>query len=180
MDGKELYDIRDDHGQTRNFIDQYPSLVKALAASYETFWSELPPQSELLSAHVLGAEEAPSVRLNGMDWYEGGHPWPQQALAKRKEQGKWRVDIARSGLYRFELRHYPREEPRPLKAVRASVSVGNESRSMLLDIDVTHAVLELKLEKGLHDLYTVLQHPDDHEGNKEWGAYYVYVDYQGE
>ena len=43
-----------------------------------------------------------------------------------------------------------------------------------------HAVLELKLEKGLHDLYTVFQRPDDHEGNKEWGAYYVYVDYQGE
>ncbi|MBT6237516.1 MAG: sulfatase-like hydrolase/transferase [Verrucomicrobia bacterium] len=180
VDGKELYDIRDDHGQTRNLIDQYPRLVKALTASYETFWSELPPQSELLSAHVLGAEEAPSVRLNAMDWYEGGHPWPQQALAKRKEQGKWRVDMARSGLYRFELRHYPREEPRPAEAVKASVIVGNHSRSTLLDVDATHAVLELKLEKGLHDLYTVFQRPDDHEGNKEWGAYYVYVDYQGE
>ena len=179
VDGKELYDIRDDHGQTRNLIDQYPRLVKALTASYETFWSELPPQSELLSAHVLGAEEAPSVRLNAMDWYEGGHPWPQQALAKRKEQGKWRVDMARSGLYRFELRHYPREEPRPAEAVKASVTVGNHSRSTLLDVDATHAVLELKLEKGLHDLYTVFQRPDDHEGNKEWGAYYVYVDYQG-
>jgi len=179
VDGRELYDIRDDHGQTKNLIDQYPGLVKALAASYETFWNGLPPQSELLSAHRLGAKKVPSVRLNGMDWYEGGHPWPQQALAKRKEQGKWRVDIARSGLYRFELRHYPREEPRPLKAVRASVSVGNESRSMLLDVDATHAVLELKLEKGFFDLHTVLQHPDDHEGDKEWGAYYVYVDYQG-
>ncbi len=180
VDGKELYDIKDDYGQTRNLIDQYPNLVKALTASYETFWSELPPQSELLSAHVLGAEEAPSVRLSGMDWYEGGHPWPQQALAKRTEQGKWRVDMARSGIYRFELRHHPREEPRPAEAVKASVTVGKHSRSTLLDVGATHAVLELKLEKGLYDLNTVFQHPDDHEGNKEWGAYYVYVDYQGE
>ncbi|MDC0299481.1 sulfatase-like hydrolase/transferase [Verrucomicrobia bacterium] len=180
VDGKELYDIKDDYGQTRNLIDQYPNLVKALTASYETFWNELPPQSELLSAHVLGAEEAPSVRLSGMDWYEGGHPWPQQALAKRTEQGKWRVDIARSGIYRFELRHHPREEPRPAEAVKASVTVGKHSRSTLLDVGATHAVLELKLEKGLYDLNTVFQHPDDHEGNKEWGAYYVYVDYQGE
>ena len=50
---------------------------------------------------------------------------------------------------------------------------------MLLDVDATHAVRELKLEKGFFDLNTVLQHPDDHEGDKEWGAYYVYVDYQG-
>lgn len=180
VDGKELYDIKDDYGQTRNLIDQYPNLVKALTASYETFWNELPPQSELLSAHVLGAEEAPSVRLSGMDWYEGGHPWPQQALAKRTEQGKWRVDMARSGIYRFELRHHPREEPRPAEAVKASVTVGKHSRSTLLDVGATHAVLELKLEKGLYDLNTVFQHPDDHEGNKEWGAYYVNVDYQGE
>jgi hypothetical protein len=128
---------------------------------------------------VLGAKEAPSVRLNGMDWYEGGHPWPQQALAKRKEQGKWKVEIARKGTYRFELRHYPREEPRPVKAVGASVKVGNESASELMDINATHAVLNLKLKKGLYDLETTFQHTEDQTGNKEWGAYYVYVDYQG-
>ena len=50
---------------------------------------------------------------------------------------------------------------------------------MLLDVDATHAVLELKLEKGFFDLHTVLQHPDDHEGDKEWGAYSVYAYYQG-
>ena len=50
---------------------------------------------------------------------------------------------------------------------------------MLLEVDSTHAVLILKLEKGFFDLHTVLQRPDDHEGDKEWGAHYVYVDYRG-
>jgi len=117
--------------------------------------------------------------LNGMDWYEGGHPWPQQALAKRNQQGKWRVEIARDGIYRFELRHYPREEPRPIMAVKASVQVGDQLNSVPLDTLATHAVLQLPLKKGTFDMITTFQHPTDHEGNKEWGAYYVHVDFVG-
>jgi len=179
VDGKEFYNIQEDYGQTKNIIDQHPCLVKDLTQTYEQFWNSLPPQSELLSAHVLGAKEAPSVRLNGMDWYEGGHPWPQQALAKRNQQGKWRVEIARDGIYRFELRHYPREEPRPIMAVKASVQVGDQLNSVPLDTLATHAVLQLPLKKGTFDMITTFQHPTDHEGNKEWGAYYVHVDFVG-
>jgi len=179
VDGKEFYNIQEDYGQTKNIIDQHPCLVKDLTQTYEQFWNSLPPQSELLSAHVLGAKEAPSVRLNGMDWFEGGHPWPQQALAKRNQQGKWRVEIARDGIYRFELRHYPREEPRPIMAVKASVQVGDQLNSVPLDTLATHAVLQLPLKKGTFDMITTFQHPTDHEGNKEWGAYYVHVDFVG-
>ena len=177
VDGKELYNIEEDFGQTKNLFGEHPNLVHKLTATYETFWNSLPPQQALLSAHVLGAKEAPSVRLNGMDWYEGGHPWPQQALAKRTEQGKWRVEIARKGTYRFELRHYPREEPRPVKAVGATVQVGNKTISIPLNINATHAVLHVPLQTGFYDLITTFQHPDDHDGKQEWGAYYVYVDY---
>ena len=179
VDGKELYNIQDDYGQTRNIFHQHPNLVKDLTQTYEQFWNSLPPQNELLSVHILGAKEAPSVRLNGMDWYEGGHPWPQQALAKRNQQGKWRVEIAREGIYRFELRHYPREEPRPVMAVKATVQVGRHSHSIALDPNATHAVLNLALEKGTFDLKTTFQPPVDAEGDSEWGAYFVYVDYVG-
>jgi arylsulfatase A-like enzyme len=180
VDGKELYNIAEDYGQTNNVIHQHSRLTKELSDAYETFWASLPPQRELLSAHVLGAEEATFVRLNGMDWYEGGHPWPQQALAKRNQQGKWRVEIARDGNYRFELRHYPREEPRPVLAMKASVQIGEQKRSVSLDLTATHALLELSLKKGTFDMMTTFQHPVGHDGDPEWGAYYVYVDYLGQ
>ena len=66
-----------------------------------------------------------------------------------------------------------------MKAVRATIEVGNEIRSTPLERGATHAVLELKLKKGLFDLETTFQHPAEHVGYKEWGAYYVYVDYLG-
>lgn len=179
VDGKELYNIENDYGQTKNIIHQHPDLVEDLTRTYEQFWESLPAQSELLSAHLLGAKEAPSVRLNGMDWYEGGHPWPQQALAKRNQQGKWRVEIARSGIYRFELRHYPREEPRPVKAVKASLQVDDQIQSVALDTSATHAVMQLPLKKGTFDLITTFQHPSDQKDPTGWGAYYVYVDFVG-
>lgn len=179
VDGKELYNIENDYGQTINLFDTHPDIVRELTSTYESFWNSLPPHEELLSAHILGAEEALSVRLNGMDWYEGGHPWPQQALAKRNQQGKWKVEIARTGKYRFELRHYPREEPRPIKATMASVQIGNKSSEVTLDDQATHAVLEMRLSKGSYDMTTAFQPITDNPENKEWGAYYVYVDFMG-
>jgi hypothetical protein len=53
-----------------------------------------------------------------------------------------------------------------VKAVKASVQVGNESVNKSLDVGATHAVLELRLKKGLFDLQTTFQYPDDHEGTK--------------
>ncbi len=179
VDNKELYNIEEDFGQTKNIIEKHPNIVRELRSTYDKFWNSLPPYNDLISAHILGASEALSVRLNGMDWYEGGHPWPQQALAKRTEQGKWRVEIARNGKYRFELRHYPREEPRPVEAVKATVEIGNKKVSKAIDNSATNAIVEMQLEKGTFDMITTFQPPANSEGQKEWGAYYVYVDYLG-
>jgi arylsulfatase A-like enzyme len=179
VDNKELYNIDDDFGQTKNIIEKHAGLVKELQVNYEKFWNSLPPYKDLICAHILGAEEAPRVRLNGMDWYEGGHPWPQQALPHRTEQGKWRVEIAQDGRYRFELRHYPREEPRAVEAVKATVEIGKEKGSKAIDIKATNAVIKMDLKKGMFDMITTFEHPPAHEGNKEWGAYYVYAEFLG-
>ncbi|MEM9141999.1 MAG: sulfatase-like hydrolase/transferase, partial [Bacteroidota bacterium] len=179
VDGKELYNIEEDYGQTKNIISAHPNLVKELKDTYEDFWGSLDSPEKLLAVHVLGDAEVPTTRLVGMDWYQGGHPWPQQALAKRTQQGKWKVEIAQKGTYRFELRHYPREEPRPIEAVAAAVEIGGEKVGKPLDVKETHAVFEMKLDQGVYDLMTTFEHPKGHEGNKTWGAYFVYVDFLG-
>ncbi len=84
-----------------------------------------------------------------------------------------------NGIYRFELRHYPREEPRPIEAIKATVEIGEEKTSNTIGIEATNAVIEMELKKGLYDMVTTFHRPTDFEGQKEWGSYYVYVDYLG-
>jgi arylsulfatase A-like enzyme len=179
VDGKELYDIAKDYGETVNVIEKHPALVKELKAKYNEFWNSLPPSTELLSTHILGAPECSSLRLVGMDWYIGDHPWTQQGLKNKTPQGKWRVEIARDGIYRMELRRYPREAPHAIEAVKAAVEVGEKKVEMSMGLDATNAVLEIELKKGEYDMQTIFSHPKDSVGLKDWGANYVYVDYLG-
>jgi len=177
VDGKELYNIEDDFGQTIDVIDKHPELVQALKSDYETFWNTLPPAEDLLSAHVLGAEDAPSVRLVAMDWYIGDKPWTQQGLKNKRSQGTWRVEIARDGKYAFEMRRYPREEPRTIEAKTAMVEVGDAKGSVQLNVLDTKATVKMTLKKGVYDMTATFVPPVDSVGQKNWGANYVYVEY---
>ncbi len=177
VDGKALYNVETDSGQLVNVIEDHPELVEELTKSYEAFWSSLPPADDLIPAHILGADEMPSVRLNGMDWYKGDAPWTQQGLAKKTSQGAWLVEIARDGMYRFELRRYPREASVAIGATEARVEVGDISSKVKLDLDAKKAVLEMELTRGRYDMKTYLRDDVGALDQPEWGAYYVYVDF---
>lgn len=172
--GKELYNIENDFGQKTDLADEYPDIVNELTQTYETFWQSLPPADSLISAHILGTAEAPIIRLNAMDWYLGDAPWTQGALENKTNQGKWRVDIARDGTYRFELRRYPREAPKSIEANIATIDIGNVTTEKIIDTTANEAVMELNLKKGTYDMMTTFK---DTNGQIDWGAYYVYVSY---
>jgi arylsulfatase A-like enzyme len=177
VDGDELFDTKNDRGQLVNLIDKQPKLSRELKAAYDSFWQSLPSASDLLSAHTLGASQAPSLRLNGMDWYIGHQPWTQGGLKNKTSQGTWRVDIAQNGSYRFELRRYPREFPQAIEATKATVAIGKERADVVIERKATCAIVEIPLKKGEYDMKTTFIDRDDPTGKKEWGAYYVYVDF---
>lgn len=177
VDGKELYNIENDYGQTKNVIKKHPKLTKELSSEYEKFWASLDPQEDLLAKHVLGAEDAVSTRLNGMDWYLGDHPWGQGGLNSKNKQGTWRVEVARDGEYNFELRRYPREEPRAIEAATAEVKIGDAQKKVAVHVSDTKAIIKMRLKKGVYDMRTTFTHPTDSVGMKDWGAYFVHVDY---
>ncbi len=172
VDGKELYNIENDHGQKTDLAGSYPDIVKDLTQTYELFWNSLAPAEKLISAHILGAAEAPEIRLNGMDWYVGDAPWTQGALDNKNRQGKWRVEVASDGDYRFELRRYPREAPKPIEANSAMIEIGDKKKEVAVDISASEAILELDLKKGTYDLVTTFK---DTTHQTDWGAYYVHV-----
>ncbi len=177
VEGKELYNITYDFGQLKDVAKDHPEIVQELRQSYEVFWNSLAPADELISQHILGAKEAPEVRLVGMDWYEGDAPWTQQGLVNRRSQGKWRVHIENDGRYEFELRRYPREKIMPIEATSASIEVGEAKASIEIDKAASDAVLVLDLKKGTYDMITTFKDPEHTESNNGWGANYVHVSY---
>lgn len=177
--GNELYDIESDWGQLENVAARHPDVVEALGAHYDQFWNALPPANSLLSRHVLGASEAPEVRLVCMDWYQGASPWHQLHLERSKGNGVWAVNIAREGRYRFELGWYPREAPRPIQAIGASIRVGPDYKQRSIKKTDDKAVFELALQEGNYDLETAFQLPPETAPAGSFGAYFVYVTYLG-
>jgi len=179
IDGKELYNIENDFGEKIDLAQEHPEVVKELTNTYEDFWNSLAPADALISRHILGAEEAPEVRLVGMDWYQGDTPWTQQGLKNKSAQGKWLVEIARDGNYRFELRRYPREAPIAIEANSVMIEIGEIKEEGTIDVDAVEAVLELNLKKGIYDLKTTFKDSQDKENLDGWGANYVHVNYLG-
>ena len=179
VDGKELYNIENDFGEKIELAQKHPEIVEELINTYKEFWKSLAPADALISRHILGAEEAPEVRLVGMDWYQGDTPWTQQGLKNKSAQGKWLVEVARDGNYRFELRRYPREAPIAIEANSVIIEIGEIKEEVTMNIDAVKAVLEMKLKKGIYDLQTTFKDSQDKENLDGWGANYVHVNYLG-
>lgn len=175
VEGTRLFDMEEDPGMMEDVARSQPEVVARLSATYEQFWSSLPPAEALLSRHSLGAPEGEEVRLNAMDWYRGDAPWHQLHMPKFSGNGTWAIEVARAGRYRFELRYHPREAPRPLGATRAVVEVGEYSAGVDLGEDAESAVVELELPAGSFDLRTRLTPGPGSRHGGEWGALYVYV-----
>ena len=93
--GKELYDLQEDPGETRNLAADMPEKVDELRAAYERWFADVsatrgydPPRI------VLGApEENPSL-LTRQDW-RGVDRWSDDVV------GHWLVDVAHAGTYQI-------------------------------------------------------------------------------
>ena len=177
--GNELYDISRDWSQLNNVAEDHPEVVETLSEQYDRFWNTLPPPSDLLSRHILGAPEAPDVRLVCMDWYLGANPWHQLHLTRNKENGVWAVDVDRDGRYQFELRWYPREAPKSIGATQASIRVGPVYEQQSMQASDEKAVFELQLKAGNYDLETAFQLSPEANQTGSFGAYFLYISYLG-
>ncbi len=175
VDGKELYNIKDDFGQKMNVASKFPQIVAELSSVYDSFWHTLDPPDSLISAHILGADSAPEVRLVAMDWYQGDAPWTQQSLKHKSAQGKWRIEVVHSGNYRFELRRYPREAPKPIEAISAAIKIGDSYTEKNISLNESEVFLELLLSEGIYDMQTTFKPPADSAHQTSWGANYVHI-----
>lgn len=175
VDDSLLFDIERDPDQLNNVFGRNPGVVASLRGSYARFWDSLPSAETLLSRHSLGDAATGEVRLNAMDWYQGGAPWHQLHMPKFEGNGKWAIDVVRGGRYRFELRHQPREASAPLGAVLGAVTVGEQTARIDLTEADPMAVIEMELSPGHYDLETSLLPGPGSFRTKPWGALFAYV-----
>jgi arylsulfatase B len=130
INGRELYSIKDDPGQTRDVAADHPEAVAAMRAFYESWWSELEPTFARETEIPLGHPDHPTVSLNAHDWIqETIPPWNQmqireargvvrepEATTRHRHSGHWAVRVEREGVYEIVLRRWPAEAQAPIAA----------------------------------------------------------------
>lgn len=178
IDGKDLYDIDADPGQTKPLPQtENVDIPKSLLADYNAWWQEMQVKPEQYSSIVLGATAAPRVRLTSHDWHGPQPVWSQAAVEKDPvTNGFWAVEVERAGAYQFLLARRPLEAPAPLEAVKAKIEIGGKQAEITLEPSVVLAPLTVRLQPGITKLKTELIGSD----GSSRGAYFVTVNYLGD
>ena len=173
VDGKELYEIKVDPGQSVDVADQNYEVVKSLKAKYEAWWKTLEPRFDQYGWIVLGTKAENPALITSHDWHvknTGNIPWHQSHIKKGlKSNGYWMVDFTRSGRYEFTLRQRP---DHPIDGNRASVWVGHRESSVEIPEGATAVKITMNIEAGRKRMQSEFSGLE--EGGKR-GAYYVDV-----
>ncbi|MHC4637143.1 MAG: arylsulfatase [Planctomycetota bacterium] len=123
IDGKELYNMSVDPGQEKDIARAHPGIVDQLRAEYERYWSDVTKgDAGYYSRSILGSLYQPEVTLCAEDWmpFKSGEdsPWSQAHILQASARfGFWPVEIAVDGIYRVELRRWPREAETPIRGI---------------------------------------------------------------
>lgn len=176
VNGRELYAIAADVGQTRDVAAAHPKIVADLRARYESWWQSLQPAIGRYACLLVGdSHENPTI-INCMDWHNPEVreiPFAQKLVqAMPWSNGFWMIEVAQAGRYSFTLRHQPAIAPRPLEATRARVHVGDTEASAAVVPGSAEVTLTLDLPAGPAKLETWLE---DEASGKARGAFFVEI-----
>ncbi|MGD0088720.1 MAG: arylsulfatase [Planctomycetota bacterium] len=72
VNNKELFDIQDDPGETKNVIELFPDVVKDMRAAYDKWWAEVLPAT-VENENAVGPPQNPFKELY---WKQFGSPRP--------------------------------------------------------------------------------------------------------
>lgn len=173
VNGKELYDIRQDRYQERNLADDHSDVVAELRLAYDAWWTDISTRFGEFCPIEVGAEQATPCTLTCHDWHGDDGPWNQALIAKDpRANGFWAVDFVRGGTYRVTLRARPAGVPHTLKAGTARLRIGDNERSQPVAADSDSIAFELPITAG----QTRFQTWFEEASGAARGAYYVEIE----
>lgn len=119
IDNKLLYDIKADAGQTKNVIAEHPDVVASIRQEFESYWTKVTPGDRDRAVFIVGDDRQAETFLSSSDWYiTTNPPWNHVEVADGlTASGDWIIRAARTGMYRFEVRRWPREADAELAGV---------------------------------------------------------------
>ncbi len=208
VNNKELYDIQKDPGQEDNLIGQYPEVADSIRNAHQAYWKRVSPGDRDKPRFIVGDPKDPETYLSSSDWYLPAVPWNHaQVAAGSKYAGSWDITIAKEGVYRFEVRRWPREADAGIQRVPVfdkeldAWDAGNGKDRLIYGEKMKALpVHEIKLEVGDYSEARTVQSEDkaivfeiplqegdmqvtgtllDEAGEVIAGAYYVYVSRAG-
>jgi arylsulfatase A-like enzyme len=172
--GKELYDLREDVGETNNMIAEHPEVAAELKSAYDTWWAansaEL-PELRVDKAYPLGANIGEKFTMNALFYYDSlvypqASKWFQtnfylqsglrdlltdetsSAPKNPPLMGAWKIDFQAAGTYEFVFRKGTLSTPQDLTMIRkgnAYVAIGDERFQFGIDGPVMEIKLPVKV-----------------------------------
>ncbi len=164
INGKELYNIKEDPGQETDVSENHPDIVSKLRQEYENWWEDVSQRFDEYCPIIIGSDKENPTCLMSHDIH-GQVVWNQRQVQRGQRcDGFWAVEIERDGTYEFVLRRWPREVDKPITETVPIHKGGpdhekieaTDARLKISDVDVTQKILPdakeviftLKLKKG--------------------------------
>jgi len=118
IDGKELYDMEVDPGQTNDVAEMHQDVVAELRQEYEEWWVKVSANShEPTEIGVDFSKENPVVLSSHDLISDGPVTWNQNQLRNlTSAQGHWALNFAEEKKYEFRLYRWPKESGLALNA----------------------------------------------------------------
>ena len=187
VNGKELFELKEDPKQTTDISAQHPEVYEQLRGQYDKFWNDVSSEHDLTSYMVIGSEHSPIVSLSSHDWLiDKLPPWSQVHIVRGAvaEESYWAIEAERSGVYEISLRRWPVEADKGINDGTYGKAFNyKQARMRIGDVDETKDIPEgakevtfkVSLEKGIYQLSPVFIGPE-----LTATPYYAYVTHKPE
>jgi len=158
MEGKVLYDMDNDPGQTKDVAAEHPEVVAELRQKYTPWWDSISPRMTPVY-NDLGNPAQNPTELFAQDWLMpvGNPPYLQGHMRGLSDVvGPHYVNVVEAGKYRIALRHAPEVAEVKLQAIKARVEIAGISAEADIIPGSEEVVFELDLPAGQTKLLTYL------------------------
>ncbi|MCD6394746.1 MAG: sulfatase-like hydrolase/transferase [Planctomycetes bacterium] len=182
VNGKELYDIKADPGQTKDLAAGRADLVEKFRGQYDKWWESISQRFDEYVPIYIGSDHENPTTITCHDWHGARVPWNHGAIrGAAKANGFWAIRVDRGGTYQFELCRWPVELDKPInasiprgkaiKAKNARLKIADFDQSLPVKAGDKGVVFKADLKTGETTMQTWFI---DADGTSR-GAYYVYV-----
>ncbi|MCY3998799.1 MAG: arylsulfatase [Flavobacteriaceae bacterium] len=196
VNGKELYDVSEDPGQSKNIADKHPKRLVAMNTFYDSWWESVIKETKY-SSIVLGVNPIDVLTCHDIKTV-GYFSHYNQMRIRRGEPIKpapFQVDFAQEGNYLFKISRWPMESGlalgsevldgypatatennringKAMKFKKAFIKIGNQEISMDVDNSKKSVDFQLSVPKGKTELLAWLELEDGALSS----AFYVYIE----